>query len=411
MGAGTLTLVSATNYGGGSVRPFCLLAGAFTPTTPVVQIDTFNTQGAGAAADALCASLTARALNADDVTCSKATVSGTTSLVALVTGRDGTVYECRATINNKNVCPRRTGGGGGGGRTDDDTDDDRKRFSPAQQVPCNTIRTFTQCTLGCNQNVLGACPCVWDNPNDASPFPSDMNEPCPVGQICCFNPPCSTWTTSDDCFFGSGGFIQVLPTDPPSQEANCEYINAGTVDAACVCRAPLVEVVLTPPSYSPFDCICPFGTNNRTTPSQCLNPADPTAAQLQQIRRFNLRFGQTASRASLTTFKRQCPKGRTRIQARGPRDNLAELVGKYVQGLREQALAFDIAWGKDKGKTYADITFFVDDGKKLRAVADSSFSAEELAGLDIQDAEAAVASATFATLSAAAVLVVAANQL
>lgn len=411
----TVTLASATNFGGAAVQPFCRLNGGFTATTPVVQLNTFNTQGAAAAGAALCSTLTARSLNnADDVSCNVATVSGTTTVVALVTARDGTIYECRATLVNNNVCPVKSNGGGGNS-DGTDTDDDRKRQPErAQFEPCANYRTFVDCTLNCDQNVLGDCPCLWDNPNDPTGFPNDMNEPCADGKICCYNPPCSTWTNSDDCTFGSGGYVNPTndPDLPPNSEANCEYIFPGTIDAACVCRSPLVAVELVAPAYPPFDCFCPFGVNNATTPSQCINPADPTAAQLQQIRRYNQRVGTIAAQATKATFKRQCPKGRTRVQCRNRRDNLGALVAKYTRSLRNQRIAFDVSWGKDRdGKPFADITYLVNDGKKLRAIADSAFTAAELEELDIQDAELAESSAAFATLSAAAVLVVAANQL
>jgi hypothetical protein len=69
-------------------------------------------------------------------------------------------------------------------------------------LACRDFRTFFECTVGCGDMIDG-CPCLWDNPDDPNGFPKDVDEPCPPGEICCRNAPCSNWDDESDCEVGS----------------------------------------------------------------------------------------------------------------------------------------------------------------------------------------------------------------
>ncbi len=397
----TLLASAFAAFGDDATQSFCLLRGAFTATTPVAQLTTFNRDGLAAAGNALCSAIEENFLAVSN-TASVDCVVVADSLVALVSTTSGTIYECRAKLTNRAVCPTKADDDSSDDSTEDDTEDDRKRQVP-NFFPCGSYRTYQDCQRGCGANLLSTCPCYWDNVDDANGFPLDVDEPCRPGEICCHNPPCNVWDDEADCEQGSQRLDSVEP--------NCAWVPATRT---CECRPPLVaEPSVTVNNTAPFDCTCPVATATGVTATQCAALLTPTQAQLLAIRRYNNRLGRVAARVSFRAFIKSCKKAQTKVTVKpNSKQLLRELVAKYCASLRAQRIPFQLSYEEEKKKVSAVYVFFPGDAPKLKALADNTFTAEDYESLELTDVEgfeAASASNLVTSIAAAVVAVISVN--
>ncbi len=158
-------------------------------------------------------------------------------------------------------------------------------------APCRTRLTESDCTFECgNAHPLDStCACYWDDPTNPSGFPQDtsngLGSDCSEEHPCCWNKPCASFATADQCSLGGGGSDFV--------EDNCHWFsdNGSPIAGQCGCRPPLVVapalICASPPTpacnasvatqsdggvpcdipsdsppnfYAPFDCVCPYLT-------------------------------------------------------------------------------------------------------------------------------------------------------
>lgn len=416
MFAAALLASSYAAFGDDATQSFCRLQGTFTATTPIAQLTTFNRDGLAAAGNALCNAIEENFL-AVSTTASVDCVVVNDSLVALVSATSGTIYECRAKLTNKVVCPTKTGdddtsddtsdGTDDDTDTDDDDDDKKKKRQVPQLQACGTYRTFQECTLGCGGSLISTCPCYWDNIDDANGFPRDVDEPCRPGEVCCHNPPCNVWDDEVDCEQGS------LRLD--GGESNCLWSQPNpSVPGTCECRPPLVpEPDVLVDAFTPFDCTCPVASATNVTASQCAALLTPTQAQLLAIRRYNSRLGRVAARVTFRAFIKSCKKAQTKVTVKpNSKQSLQELVGKYSASLRAQRIAFQLGYEQQNKKIAAVFVFYPDDAPKLKAVADNTFTAEDYDSLELSEVEgfeAASASNVVTSIAAAVVAVISVN--
>jgi hypothetical protein len=151
--------------------------------------------------------------------------------------------------------------------------------------PCRTRTAESECIFECGDNdpLSPTCTCYWDDPTNPSGFPIDTssgaNSHCSEEHPCCWNKPCASFATADQCSLGGGGSDFV--------EDNCHW---NPESGQCGCRSPLVvaPALLCPdlqvaacsistatPSdiqvcslspdgtqqfSAPFDCVCPYLT-------------------------------------------------------------------------------------------------------------------------------------------------------
>lgn len=107
--------------------------------------------------------------------------------------------------------------------------------------PCNTVTDRDECVGTCIviDSVLTDCRCYWDGPDDPLPFPQDATTGCTAGSTCCWNAPCSQWSSFGDtgnaptevaCFYGGGGLGEGDPGGPAP--SNC-VADAATDECRC----------------------------------------------------------------------------------------------------------------------------------------------------------------------------------
>lgn len=140
-------------------------------------------------------------------------------------------------------------------------------------LPCSSRRDFTSCFAECIDSpdpTLGGCFCLYDERVDAS-------KPCPEGQTCCFNMPCARWDQqgSLQCLRGGGSLDALTPR-------NCDYHPDGQGGGLCECTPPLVKSTYDYADFTvlntidfllpPFDCVCPFTTDEQWLRLGVCNP-------------------------------------------------------------------------------------------------------------------------------------------
>src|SRR4051812_32959410 len=149
----------------------------------------------------------------------------------------------------------------------------------AQQVdnlPCSTRRDHESCNAECSAtNFLSDCTCLFDNlgsdPNDVS---------CPEGTTCCWNMPCEKWDGSDEllCVRGGGGSFDAVGVATPH---HCGWTVDSDNIGHCACVPPLVHSNYTITDFivdnggaynAPFDCRCPFTTDEQWLRLDVCNP-------------------------------------------------------------------------------------------------------------------------------------------
>ncbi|MEO6027678.1 MAG: hypothetical protein ABIR79_12495 [Candidatus Binatia bacterium] len=114
------------------------------------------------------------------------------------------------------------------------------------------------------------CTCLFDN---GAADPQDLS--CPVGTTCCWNMPCEKWTNELQCVRGGGGSFDDVGVATPH---HC----AWNADAeTCACTPPLVRSNYTILDFvvdsgialnAPFDCRCPFTTDEQWLRLDVCNP-------------------------------------------------------------------------------------------------------------------------------------------
>lgn len=138
-------------------------------------------------------------------------------------------------------------------------------------LPCSTRRTINACAAECTtENSLLECSCLFDNRLNDS-----QNATCPPGGLCCWNMPCEKWdgTSAFECLRG-GGSLDGLTAK------HCGWTpeeGGGT----CRCVPPLVRgdysmeelsTQLNRSLVAPFDCRCPFTTDEQWLRLDVCNP-------------------------------------------------------------------------------------------------------------------------------------------
>lgn len=141
-------------------------------------------------------------------------------------------------------------------------------------LPCSTRHDKDGCLAECtNENFLFQCRCLWVAPQDGI---------CPPGQNCCHNMPCEKNSEEYNCLRGGGSPDGLTPK-------NCSWsVDAENV-GTCSCAPPLVHsrytlvdfVVFNPQIQylPPFDCTCPFTTDEQWLRLGVCNP--PTVRKLE----------------------------------------------------------------------------------------------------------------------------------
>jgi hypothetical protein len=123
-------------------------------------------------------------------------------------------------------------------------------------------------------NVLADCTCLFDNG-----LSDPMNRVCPEGTTCCWNMPCEKWTDEIQCVRGGGGSVDNLGVAVPHHCGWTADPNIG--GGTCACVPPLVHSNYTiedftvptgEPLTAPFDCRCPFTTDEQWLRLDVCNP-------------------------------------------------------------------------------------------------------------------------------------------
>lgn len=138
-------------------------------------------------------------------------------------------------------------------------------------LPCSTRREKDSCLAECtNENFLFQCTCLFDN---GAADPQDVS--CPVGGTCCWNMPCEKWNDEFQCLRGGGSPDGVTPK-------NCGWTVDDQNIGHCACAPPLVhsnytlaDFVIFNPSLAydaPYDCRCPFTTDEQWLRLDVCNP-------------------------------------------------------------------------------------------------------------------------------------------
>jgi len=173
--------------------------------------------------------------------------------------------------------------------------------------PCNTRLTESVCTAECSTGPLSStCSCYWDDPSNPSGFPMDTgngaNSNCTPDTPCCWNRPCSTFGSLDQCNLGGGG-TDTVPD-------RCTFTNG-----ACQCTLPLIPVPYTAfPTmtstlqvYAPFDCLCPVdGSSNTSSVAQCQALLVPSKEQKRQVQRFDFRVAKAIGDFNHDQYVQKC---------------------------------------------------------------------------------------------------------
>ena len=137
-------------------------------------------------------------------------------------------------------------------------------------LPCSTRTTLGACMAECTgENWLLECSCLWVSSES-------QNGSCPNGGVCCFNMPCEkmTGTSRYECLRQGGSPDGITPK-------HCGWTpQEGGGD--CGCLAPLVNAGYTLQELSvvdsidqfipPFDCVCPYTTNEQWLRLDVCNP-------------------------------------------------------------------------------------------------------------------------------------------
>ena len=141
----------------------------------------------------------------------------------------------------------------------------------SDNLPCSSRREKDACLAECtNENFLFQCTCLFDN---GSADPQDVS--CPAGKTCCWDMPCEKWNDQFQCLRGGGSPDGVTPK-------NCGWTVDSENVGLCGCVPPLVHssytladfVVFNPNlSYdAPYDCRCPFTTDEQWLRLDVCNP-------------------------------------------------------------------------------------------------------------------------------------------
>jgi hypothetical protein len=142
-------------------------------------------------------------------------------------------------------------------------------------LPCSSRTNKDSCFAECtNVNFLLECTCLWD-------FFDDVNQSviCPPDRpTCCLNMPCEKWdfTSEVECLRGGGSPDGIMPK-------NCGWNVQPTGGGLCRCVPPLVRAdytledlsVMDPNrdySQGPYDCRCPFTTDEQWLRLGVCNP-------------------------------------------------------------------------------------------------------------------------------------------
>merc|ERR1712072_900860 len=198
---------------------------------------------------------------------------------------------------------------------------------------CSERRTASLCNRDCEAgNLLETCECLYDaDVTDSTPPDGMLGEmPCPDGQICCFNMPCSRITT------GSAGDCQAAGgADANGEGGNCELAIVGN-QLECTCRAPL-ETVENPDLFAPYDCTCPFISDAEWLAQggtgECIDDGtgnnEPTEGLSKAaIRRASLRLASLLQDLNVDEFKERCPTDTLRVTGKA-----AERICKRLEKL------------------------------------------------------------------------------
>lgn len=138
-------------------------------------------------------------------------------------------------------------------------------------LPCSTRGTKNACTAECTtENFLLECFCLFDNR-----LHNSQDATCPPGGPCCWNMPCEKWdgTSSSECLRGGGS-----PDGITAKHCGWTPEEGG---GTCRCVPPLVRgdytldelaTQLNRPLEAPFDCRCPFTTDEQWLRLDVCNP-------------------------------------------------------------------------------------------------------------------------------------------
>jgi hypothetical protein len=156
---------------------------------------------------------------------------------------------------------------------------------PSAQVmpagfPCSTRSDVASCHAECDDDdetspppFLADCQCLWDDRN-----PQEVVTQCPPGEVCCWNAPCERFDglTPALCVAGGGGSVVSAEDEIILIPNHCSY---SSDQGECRCTPPLVDAgyddlsVDIENSYdAPFDCRCPFTTDEQWLRLDVCNP-------------------------------------------------------------------------------------------------------------------------------------------
>jgi len=359
----------------------CAISGSLDANN-AKTVQTFSKgKSSSEAASQLCGVFTRRQLKlvpADTLTCTTLVVGTRTLLSAeIVVASMGVAYECTFFVNNTASCA-----GANPFRKSHTHKRQQHEVGPANNLePCNTYTDVSACLFRCDSDVLyGSCACFWDDPSSPDGFPLDHNASatCTPETPCCWNRPCSTFITSADCANGGGGDSLTNVFD------RCVWV--GDV---CQCAAPLIAVPVpanqSTEVFPPFDCLCPVEDAHTSSVAQCAILLDATREQQRQIHRFAFRVALAIGKFNLASFIASCPKDRVRLaipkilQKFAVASNwLRPIVTRISAALARQGIPFIFTFGD----AYCDFVTEFSFGHRVKSVAETELSTNELQQLE-----------------------------
>ena len=140
-------------------------------------------------------------------------------------------------------------------------------------LPCSTRRDYDSCFAECTgDNYLLECACLWHSSDENS-------HDCPEGETCCFNMPCEVEDDQSgfECLRTGGSPDGITPK-------HCQWTQnpPGDPGGTCRCVPPLVNAGYTIQMLAfldplvvwipPFDCTCPYTTNEQWLRLDVCNP-------------------------------------------------------------------------------------------------------------------------------------------
>merc|ERR1712072_651394 len=249
---------------------------------------------------------------------------------------------------------------------------------------CSERRTASLCNRDCEAgNLLETCECLYDaDVTDSTPPDGMLGEmPCPDGQICCFNMPCSRITT------GSAGDCQAAGgADANGEGGNCELAIVDN-QLECTCRAPL-ETVENPDLFAPYDCTCPFISDAEWLAQggtgECIDDGtgnnEPTEGLSKAaIRRASLRLASLLQDLNVDEFKERCPTYTLRVTGKA-----AERICMRLEKLFNKFKVPTVKKWIQKAGEKIGCDFALPDscGRGASLLAESELTQEELASVE-----------------------------